>query len=131
MMSGTSGPFVGVGVLTPEEIHAHFRQADPNTEMPPTLMEQEDQNKDGVVSREEFGGPRMEWEMCVEMLYQNPRPTALGLSVRWLCQRDRGREQERSLRGQPPPPEPSTASPQRMERGNGTQSRGSSGPQAP
>ena len=76
------------GLLTPEEIVVHFRQADPAAELPPTLMEQEDKNKDGVVSREEFGGPRMEWDMCLEMLYRNRDANALGLSVRWLCQRE-------------------------------------------
>lgn len=77
------------GVLTPEEIAAHFRRDDPNAEMPPGLMEREDTNEDGVVSREEFGGPRMEWPMCLEMLFRNAEPTGLGLAVRWLCQRDR------------------------------------------
>ena len=76
------------GVLTPEEIQAHFRQADPNAKLPPDLMGNEDTNKDGVVSREEFGRPRMEKEMCMEMLYRNSEPNDLGLAVRWLCQRD-------------------------------------------
>ena len=76
------------GVLTPEEIHTHFKRADSNAELPPDLMEKEDANKDGVVSRAEFGGPRMEKEMCMEMLYHNSEPTTLGLAVRWLCQRE-------------------------------------------
>lgn len=75
------------GVLTPEEIHVHFRRGDSNAEMPPDLMEKEDQNKDGVVSREEFGAPRMTRDMCMEMLYRNKEPNTLGLAVRWLCQR--------------------------------------------
>jgi|EP00908_Phaeocystis_cordata_P008336 FK506-binding protein 14 len=77
------------GVLTPEEIVVHFRRHDPRAELPPTLMEQEDANKDGGVSREEFGGPRMEWSECLEMLYGNEKQTALALAVQWLCQRDR------------------------------------------
>ena len=77
------------GVLAPEEILAHFRQEGPDAEIPPGLMEKEDHiNKDGVISREEFGGPRMEKDMCLEMLFRNTEPTALGLSVRWLCQRE-------------------------------------------
>jgi len=78
----------GNGVLTPEEILAHFRQEGPNAEMPPELMEKDDTNKDGVVSREEFGGPRMPWAMCMEMLYRHSELNALGLAVRWLCHRD-------------------------------------------
>jgi hypothetical protein len=84
-------------VLTPEEIHVHFRKENPNAEMPPDLMEKEDKNKDGVVSREEFGGPRMPWEMCLEMLHVNSESseiTALKLSVLWLCQRPRNLELE-------------------------------------
>lgn len=76
------------GLLTPEEILVHFRQEDPKAELPPGLMEREDKNEDGVVSLEEFGGPRMERDMCVEMLYRNSEPNALGLAVRWLCQRE-------------------------------------------
>ena len=79
------------GVLTPEEILVHFRRQDPNAELPPGLMEKDDKNEDGVVSREEWGGPRMDWPSCLEMLYRNAEPTALGLAVRWLCQRDRER----------------------------------------
>lgn len=77
------------GMLAPEEILAHFQREDPNAELPPGLMEKDDKNEDGFVSRDEFGGPRMEWSMCLEMLFRNPKPTALGLAVRWLCQRDR------------------------------------------
>mmetsp|Transcript_26274 Transcript_26274/g.29388 ORF Transcript_26274/g.29388 Transcript_26274/m.29388 type:complete len:255 (-) Transcript_26274:221-985(-) len=83
------------GVLTPEEIHVHFRKENPNAEMPPDLMEKEDKNKDGVVSREEFGGPSMPWEMCLEMLHGNSKSseiTILKLSVLWLCQRPRDLE---------------------------------------
>lgn len=76
------------GALTPDEIRVHFRRQDPAAELPPGLMEKEDQDEDGVVSRAEFGGPRMEWSMCAEMLFRNPEPTELGLAVRWLCQRD-------------------------------------------
>lgn len=77
------------GLLTPEEILVHFQRGDPAAEVPPGLMEKEDQDGDGVVSREEFGAPRLEWPMCLEMLYRNPDSTALGLTVQWLCQRDR------------------------------------------
>lgn len=77
------------GMLTPEEILTHFRQEGPDAEIPPGLMEKDDKNNDGVVSRDEFGGPRMEWPMCLEMLFRNAEPTGLGLAVRWLCQRDR------------------------------------------
>mmetsp|Transcript_45366 Transcript_45366/g.105945 ORF Transcript_45366/g.105945 Transcript_45366/m.105945 type:complete len:236 (-) Transcript_45366:46-753(-) len=75
------------GVLTPQEILVHFRRGDPNAMMPQELMEKEDKNKNGVVSLEEFGGPRMPWPWCLEMLYRNSEPTTLGLAVRWLCQR--------------------------------------------
>ena len=77
------------GVLALEEIHAHFRKEGPDAEMPPDLMEREDKNGDGVVSREEFGGPKMPWEMCLEMLHphRNAEPTTLGLAVQWICQR--------------------------------------------
>lgn len=74
-------------VLTPEEIHAHFRRADPDADMPPDLMAREDANHDGVVSREEFGGPRMPRDWCNEMLFHHAEPTPLGLAVRWLCWR--------------------------------------------
>ena len=77
------------GMLTPAEIVVHFQQEDPNAEIPPDLMTNEDTNEDGVISWEEFGGPRMSWPMCLEMLYHNPKPTVLGLAVRWLCQRPR------------------------------------------
>ena len=38
---------------------------------------------------EEFGGPKMPWEMCLEMLHphRNAEPTTLGLAVQWICQR--------------------------------------------
>ena len=82
------------GLLTPEEILAHFQRDDPNGEMPPGLMEKDDKDGDGVVSREEFGGPRMPWEMCLEMLLgpdaRSAESPQLGLAVRWLCQRERG-----------------------------------------
>ena len=84
-------------VLTPEEIHMHFRKENPNAEMPPDLMEKEDKNKDGVVSREEFGGPRMPWDICLEMLHGNSKSTeitVLKLTVLWLCQRPRNLELE-------------------------------------
>lgn len=76
------------GLLTPEEILVHFRKEGPDADMPPELMEKDDTNKDGVVSREEFGGPRMPWLDCLEMMHVHSEPTALGLAVRWLCQRD-------------------------------------------
>ena len=79
------------GMLTPEEIRYHFRRQEAEAEIPPGLMEKEDTDGDGRVSRAEFGGPRMEWPMCVEMLFRNAEPTTLGLVVRWLCERDRER----------------------------------------
>jgi hypothetical protein len=80
------------GVLTEEEIHAHFKKEGPDATMPPDLMSNEDTNGDGVVTREEFGGPRMPWEMCLEMLHHNRELNLLGLSVRWICQRPRDPE---------------------------------------
>ena len=88
------------GALTPEEIVKHFRAQDPNAELPPGLLEKEDENSDGVVSRDEFGGPRMPWPQCAEMLYRNAEPTALALSVRWLCQRDRERPARDAVSGE-------------------------------
>ena len=67
---------------SPEEMIELFR------DLPEAFL---DKNEDGVVSREEWGGPRMDWPSCLEMLYRNAEPTALGLAVRWLCQRDRER----------------------------------------
>jgi len=77
------------GVLTVEEIHAHFRRGDPHAEMPPDLMEKDDTNQDGVVSREEFefGGPRMPKDMCHEMLFLHSQPNTVGLAIRWICER--------------------------------------------
>ena len=49
------------GVLTPDEILAHFNKSwqDPTLkEIPPGLMEQEDKDSDGVVTWEEFSGPK-------------------------------------------------------------------------
>ena len=88
------------GLLTPEEILAHFRQADATAELPPNLLDQEDTNGDGVVSRDEFGGPRMEWPMCMEMLFRNKEPTTLGLAVRWACQRDREHANDHQAEGE-------------------------------
>lgn len=80
------------GLLSPAEILTHFQREGPNAAMPPGLMEKDDINEDGFVSREEYGGPRMDREMCLEMLWNgmnfNSEPTALGLAVQWLCQRE-------------------------------------------
>ena len=90
----------GDGMLTPDEILAHFRKEGPDAEMPPDLMSNEDANGDGVVSREEFGGPKMSRDMCLEMLHQSAKdadlgsgaggPSALGLAVQWICWRPNG-----------------------------------------
>jgi len=80
------------GFLSPEEIDVHFKKEGPNAEMPPDLMANDDANGDGVISREEFGGPKMPWEMCLEMLHtssKDSQPTSLGLAVQWICRRPR------------------------------------------
>ena len=84
------------GVLTPEEIHAHFKKEGLDAEMPPDLMAKEDTNGDGIVSRKEFGGPKMPWDMCLEMLHphRDSKPTTHGLAVQWICQRPRDLEDE-------------------------------------
>lgn len=79
-------------VLTEDEILAHFKKEGPDATVPPHLMSKEDTNNDGVISREEFGGPLMPWEMCLELLHQNKELNLLGLSIRWICQRPRDRE---------------------------------------
>jgi len=79
----------GDDVLTPDEIVVHFRKEGPNVELPPDLMNNEDKNNDGVVSREEFGGPDWSYEMCLKMLHQYSEPNQLGLSLQWLCYRPR------------------------------------------
>uniref|UniRef100_A0A7S0PTS5 peptidylprolyl isomerase n=1 Tax=Coccolithus braarudii TaxID=221442 RepID=A0A7S0PTS5_9EUKA len=82
------------GVLTPDEIVVHFRRKDSTAEMPLELMAREDQNQDGVVSRKEFGGPKMPRELCLEMLWEGTASVArdhfneLGFSVQWLCWRN-------------------------------------------
>ena len=48
----------GDGMLTPKEVLAHFQKRDPQAELPPGLMDQEDKDKDGFISWEEFGGPK-------------------------------------------------------------------------
>ena len=46
-------------VLTEEEILAHFKKQDPSTtQLPDGLMKHEDKNQDGVLSWDEFGGPK-------------------------------------------------------------------------
>lgn len=90
----------GDGLLTPGEILVHFRKEGPDAALPPDLMEKEDTNRDGVVSREEFGGPKMPYEMCLEMLHRNVHDeeeyahahTTMELAVQWICQRPRGLE---------------------------------------
>lgn len=89
-------------VLTVEEILVHFRkheqhqenEADADAvELPEHLMENSDTNKDGVISRTEFGSPEMSFDMCLEMLHHHPPDdesnTLLGLSIQWLCYRPR------------------------------------------
>ena len=84
------------GVLTPDEIHAHFKKEGPDAEMPPNLIENEDANRDGVVSREEFGGPKMPWEMCLQMLHRaSDSVTTDALAIQWICQRPRDLEGQR------------------------------------
>ena len=47
------------GKLSPEEVLAHFQKQDPSvTKIPDGLMEQEDKDKDGFITWEEFGGPK-------------------------------------------------------------------------
>ena len=80
----------GDGLLTTDEIRAHFRKSGDAESLPPHLMENEDTDRDGVISREEFGGPRMPWDMCLELLHTNSEAvTTDALSVQWVCQRPR------------------------------------------
>mmetsp|Transcript_40270 Transcript_40270/g.80723 ORF Transcript_40270/g.80723 Transcript_40270/m.80723 type:complete len:205 (-) Transcript_40270:378-992(-) len=46
------------GMLSPEEVLAHFQKHDPNAELPEGLMESEDKDKDGIISWSEFSGPK-------------------------------------------------------------------------
>ena len=50
----------GDGTLTSDEVLKHFQKmkSDPDAKIPDGLMEQEDKDKDGVISWEEFGGPK-------------------------------------------------------------------------
>ena len=48
----------GDGFLTKEEVDAYFIQMGQTEGAPAELWEQEDKNKDGKISWEEFGGPK-------------------------------------------------------------------------